>query len=481
MRHHSGGGSMKPLRIVFLVLGSILALIGLALLAGGGVLGWALTTQRDDAGYFTTSDQRFHTRTAAITTRDIDLGTPGPDDWWAERDIATVRIRGASASGTPLFIGIARDADVERYLAGVRHDEVFDVEYDPFRATYRLHNVAGTAAATPPGAQPFWVARSQGIGTRTVAWHLKPGHWAVVVMNASGRAPVAADVDLGVKVRYLVPLAIGLAGGGFVLLAIGAALIVGAVVTRGHEAMAGAPPGAAPVPDAPRPAEPVRLTGHLDPDLSRWQWLVKWFLAIPHFIVLLFLWIAFLVLTVVAWFAILFTGRYPRSIFEFNVGVLRWNWRVQYYATSVLGTDRYPPFSLGPADYPATLDIAYPEQLSRGLVLVKSWLLAIPQLVVVGAFVSTGSAGYGRGGAAISILGALVVIAAVALLFTAKYPRGLFDFVMGIHRWIIRVVAYVALMTDRYPPFRLDQGPDEPVLAAPPAAPGPPSPSTPAA
>src|SRR3954463_9225370 len=123
---------MKPLRIVVIVLGSVCALVGLALLAGGGVLGWAVATQRDDAGYFTTSTQRFHTRTAAITTRDIDLGTPGPDNWWSERDIATVRIRGASATAQPIFIGIARDADVERYLRGVPHDEIDDVDYDPF-------------------------------------------------------------------------------------------------------------------------------------------------------------------------------------------------------------------------------------------------------------------------------------------------------------------------------------------------------------
>src|SRR3954469_24043186 len=96
-----GGSSMKPLRVVFLVLGSICALIGLGLLAAGGVVGWAEATQRDDAGYFTTSTQRFHTRTAAITTRDIDLGTPGPDDWWSDRDLATVRIRVASATARP--------------------------------------------------------------------------------------------------------------------------------------------------------------------------------------------------------------------------------------------------------------------------------------------------------------------------------------------------------------------------------------------
>ncbi len=114
---------------------------------------------------------------------------------------------------------------------------------------------------------------------------------------------------------------------------------------------------------------PVSIEGELDPGLSRWLWLVKWLLAIPHYIILIFLWIAYFILTIVAFFAILFTGRYPRGIFNFNVGVLRWHWRVAYYTYNVLGTDRYPPFSLERRDYPANLEVEYPERLSRGLVL----------------------------------------------------------------------------------------------------------------
>jgi hypothetical protein len=224
---------------------------------------------------------------------------------------------------------------------------------------------------------------------------------------------------------------------------------------------------------------PVRVDGSLDPQLSRWLWLVKWLLAIPHFIVLLILFIAFIVLTIVAFFAILFTGRYPRSIFNFNVGVLRWWWRVGFYTYDVLGTDRYPPFTLGAApDYPATLDVQYPEQLSRGLVLVKWWLLAIPHYLLLGIFLGGGwfgwDGGWGDKGGGWSggpgLIMLVVLFAAIALLFTTRYPRGIFDLVVGLNRWVFRVVGYAALMTDAYPPFRLDQGGPEPAASAPEAA-----------
>jgi hypothetical protein len=215
--------------------------------------------------------------------------------------------------------------------------------------------------------------------------------------------------------------------------------------------------------DVPSPGYPMTVGARLDEPLNRWLWLVKWLLAIPHIIVLVLLWVVFVVLTIVAGVSIVFTGRYPRGIFDFNVGVMRWSWRVELYAFT-LATDRYPPFSLQPdPSYPAELEVEYPEQLSRGFVWVKWWLLAIPHYVIIGFF-NSGPPVVG------GLIGILALIAGVTLAVKQHYPTSIFDFIIGMHRWTWRVVAYAALMRDEYPPFRIDLGPAEPTTTTAPAA-----------
>lgn len=465
----SGPGAGQRLRggrIALVIIGALAALIGFGLLVGGAVLGWAHATQRDDAGFYRTGDHALETVTHAITSERIDLGADlGEGDWVPFDDIGTARVVARPTSDAELFVGIGPSGDVAGYLQGVAHDEIEEIRGGPFDVDYR--RIDGTAGPPPPADQEFWVASSTGPGTRTLLWDIEQGDWTVVLMNADGSPVVTADVAVGIRTGLLAGIGIGLAVAGLLALVAAAVLLI-----LGLRPLIAAEPQHA---KAPAPAQepvvladsyPARLDAELDPGLSRWLWLVKWLLIIPHVIVLAFLWTAAFVLTVVAGVAILFTGRYPRSIFDFNVGVMRWTWRVGYYSFAAFGTDRYPPFSLrsDPA-YPASFTVDHPERLSRGLVLVKWWLLALPHLVIVSIFAGGWSAGnddewrlVGGGG----LIAVVALIGVVVHALRGTYPRELFHFVMGLNRWCFRVWAYVGLMRDEYPPFRFDGGGTDP-------------------
>jgi hypothetical protein len=210
-------------RIVLIVLGSIGVLFGLALLAGGGFLLWADRTQRDD-GYLTTPNKRFATPTYALTRTRIDTDSDAPgwllnDNWFGK-----VRIRVESPGSKTLFVGIAPEVEVARWLGGVAHASVQDVDFDPFRVTYRP--TSGGPPHSPPTEQTFWAASASGVGTQTLTWKVRDGDWAVVLMNADRSSGVVAGVDVGVKMSFLLWVGIGALLGGALVVGGSTALIV---------------------------------------------------------------------------------------------------------------------------------------------------------------------------------------------------------------------------------------------------------------
>jgi hypothetical protein len=238
---------MSAGRVVLIVLGSIGALLGLALLVGGGVLLWSDRTQRED-GYVTTSTERFATSTYALTRTRLEVDADVPNWVWNDNWFGKVRIRGESAAGGKLlFIGIGPEPAVARYLGRVAHANVEDINLDPFRVEYRP--IAGGPPQAPPTAQHFWAVSASGMGTQTVTWKVREGDWSVVLMNADGSRHVVADIDLGAKLSFLLWLAIGLLVAGALVLAGSIALIV--LAARRRQAPPVPPPATAGGSDVP--------------------------------------------------------------------------------------------------------------------------------------------------------------------------------------------------------------------------------------
>ena len=241
---------MSAGRVVLIVLGGIGVLVGLALLAGGGFLLWADRTQRED-GYLTTPTERFATPTYALTRTRLEADADGARWVLNESWFGKVRIRGESAGTKTLFIGIGPAADVARYLGNVGHANVQDVEFDPFRVTYLP--IEGGAPDGPPADRGFWAASASGVGTQTLTWKVRDGDWSIVLMNADGSRGIAADVDVGAKISFLLWVAIGVLIGGLLVTAGSTALIVLAARTPRGQTAQPEPPAAdrTPAPEPP--------------------------------------------------------------------------------------------------------------------------------------------------------------------------------------------------------------------------------------
>jgi len=249
-------------RPVPLVIGILLALMGLPLLLGGLGLGWAMATQRDDDGFFSTPTEQLSTQTVALSSEVVNLGKAGPNDWWADHHLATVRLSARSEGARAVFIGIAPSADVARYLGSASYDEISELRTDPFDYSLTRRGIGGDLSAAPTD-QGFWTAQSSGPGTQALTWDLQPGTYTAVVMNLDGSPGVDVDLSAGGRLGWLTPLAwsLGLLGGTLIL---GAALLVvygarppGPRVPR--RTGPGQPPGAV------GPDTPVTLVGAQDP------------------------------------------------------------------------------------------------------------------------------------------------------------------------------------------------------------------------
>jgi hypothetical protein len=196
--------------------GALITLFSAALALGGIALVLAFALGRDDDGYFTTDREALRTTTPALTAEGIDLGgSTVDDDWVVDKVLGDVRVTAERADGAPVFVGIARERDLDAYLAGVAHDRVSDLGADVEYA-----RSAGTARAKAPGAQDFWVASASGRGEQVAQWDVESGDWAVAVLNADGSPGVAVEASAGAKAGWVPWAGIG-------LLVLGAAGVAG--------------------------------------------------------------------------------------------------------------------------------------------------------------------------------------------------------------------------------------------------------------
>jgi hypothetical protein len=215
---------MRALKIIWVIVGILLALAGAVSVAAGGFVLGLDRFHSSASGFFTTPSQTVGSNGFALTAPDINGQLVGRWERWALSQAgATMRVTGSSKLPAPVFIGVAPTARVSRYLSGVARDRITSIDLTAGSVNYE--HVDGTTLPAPPGEQDFWAAEVSGTGSQTLEWALQEGDWAVVIMNGDASAPVAVDVKLG-AFGIIYPLIGGLTAGGVVLLAIGVTLIV---------------------------------------------------------------------------------------------------------------------------------------------------------------------------------------------------------------------------------------------------------------
>jgi hypothetical protein len=209
-------------RIALAITGTIASLIAVALVAGGGLALWG-NSLKDDDGYLRTDTERFTADTRALATENLDVDLGDADFLAQTDDLGRIEVTAQSRDGKPVFVGIARTSDVERYLGGVPHTTVNDVDVAPFSADYERHS--GNRHPVAPEHAGIWQASSYGHGKQSIDWKIDDGDYSVVVMNADGSLGVDADISAGADLPYLDELGWSAIGSGAFALILGIGLI----------------------------------------------------------------------------------------------------------------------------------------------------------------------------------------------------------------------------------------------------------------
>ena len=212
--------------------GSLCLLAALALFGTAIAAIYGLENNRDSTGYFVTHTHHYQTSSYALSTESLNIGgITGA----LETGLGRLRITVTSNDAAkPLFVGIASTRNVNDYLNRVAHDELRDINFDPFKIDYKRLGVG--APTTLPGKQTFWRAQAAGSGTQTLTWPIKTGNWSAVVMNADGSRNISVDAQLAARLTgawWFVAAFIAL---GVLALAGGVVLIRSRTHTRSSEA-----------------------------------------------------------------------------------------------------------------------------------------------------------------------------------------------------------------------------------------------------
>jgi hypothetical protein len=223
-------------RTISVIAGALVAFLAIGLIIAGGVVLW-VNGKKDHAGYVSTKSERFSTGAYAIATNNLDANIDAPH-WIVNSDhYGKIRLKVTPRSDKPVFVGIAPTRSVERYLASTAHDQVTDVSYPHFRASYDYY--PGGRRPASPAAQRFWVASAHGAGKQTLTWTVHRGSWSIVLMNADGSRGVDAGVSAGARLPFLAAVGWSSLGGGVLLVALAGGLMF--VGLRGRRAPAEGP------------------------------------------------------------------------------------------------------------------------------------------------------------------------------------------------------------------------------------------------